>query len=44
MNILLCGDVVGRSGREAIKRHLSGLKRDLNIDVALIEPKKQTKH
>jgi metallophosphoesterase (TIGR00282 family) len=36
VNILLCGDVVGRSGREAIKRHLSGLKRDLNIDVAIV--------
>ena len=36
MNILLCGDVVGRSGREAVKRHLSGLKRDLAIDVAIV--------
>ena len=36
MNILLCGDVVGRSGREAIKRHLPRLKRDLNIDVAIV--------
>jgi len=29
LNILLFGDVVGRSGREAIKAHLPGLKRDL---------------
>ena len=36
MNILLCGDVVGRSGREAIKRHLPALKRDLCIDVAIV--------
>ena len=36
MNILLCGDVVGRSGREAIKRHLPALKRDLGIDVAIV--------
>jgi len=36
VNILLCGDVVGRSGREAIKRHLPALKRDLCIDVAIV--------
>ena len=36
MNILLCGDVVGRSGREAIKRHLPALKRDLCVDVAIV--------
>jgi 2',3'-cyclic-nucleotide 2'-phosphodiesterase len=36
LNILLCGDVVGRSGREAIQRHLPGLKRDLAIDVAIV--------
>ncbi|HEV2336661.1 MAG TPA: TIGR00282 family metallophosphoesterase [Stellaceae bacterium] len=36
MNILLCGDVVGRSGREAIKTHLPGLKRDLAIDLAIV--------
>ena len=36
MNILLCGDVVGRSGREAVRRHLPGLKRDLAIDVAIV--------
>ncbi len=36
MNILLCGDVVGRSGRDAIKTHLPQLKRDLAIDVAIV--------
>jgi 2',3'-cyclic-nucleotide 2'-phosphodiesterase len=36
LNILLCGDVVGRSGREAVRRHLPGLKRDLAIDVAIV--------
>ena len=36
MNILLLGDVVGRSGREAVKAHLPGLKRDLVIDVAIV--------
>src|SRR5437588_11282501 len=36
MNILFCGDVVGRSGREAVSRHLPGLKRDLAIDVAIV--------
>ena len=36
VNILFCGDVVGRSGREAVRRHLPGLKRDLAIDVAIV--------
>jgi 2',3'-cyclic-nucleotide 2'-phosphodiesterase len=36
LNILLCGDVVGRAGRDAVKTHLSGLKRDLAIDLAII--------
>lgn len=36
MNILLCGDVVGRSGRDAIKTHLLGLKRDLRVDLAIV--------
>src|SRR5207237_5133358 len=35
VNILFCGDVVGRSGRAAVSRHLPGLKRDLAIDVAI---------
>jgi metallophosphoesterase (TIGR00282 family) len=36
MNILLCGDVVGRPGREAVKTHLPQLRRDLLIDVAIV--------
>jgi 2',3'-cyclic-nucleotide 2'-phosphodiesterase len=36
LNILLCGDVVGRSGREAVKAHLPGLKRDLAVDLAIV--------
>ena len=36
VNILFCGDVVGRSGREAVSRHLPGLKRDLAVDVAIV--------
>ncbi len=36
MNILLCGDVVGRSGRDAVKTHLPQLKRDLAIDLAIV--------
>ena len=36
MNILLCGDVVGRAGRDAVKAHLPLLKRDLAIDVAIV--------
>jgi metallophosphoesterase (TIGR00282 family) len=36
VNILLCGDVVGRAGRDAIKQHLPRLKHDLAIDVAIV--------
>ena len=36
MNILLCGDVVGRAGREAVKAHLPRLRRHLAIDVAIV--------
>ncbi|MBV9861253.1 MAG: TIGR00282 family metallophosphoesterase [Alphaproteobacteria bacterium] len=36
MKILFCGDVVGRVGREAVKAHLPGLRRDLAIDVAVV--------
>ena len=36
MNILLLGDVVGRAGRDAVKTHLPGLKRDLAVDVAIV--------
>ena len=36
LHILLCGDVVGRSGREAVQEHLPRLKRDLAIDLAIV--------
>ena len=36
MNILFCGDVVGRSGRERSRQHLPRLKRDLAIDLAIV--------
>ena len=36
MNLLLLGDVVGRPGREAVKAHLPVLRRDLAIDVAIV--------
>ncbi|HVC53119.1 MAG TPA: TIGR00282 family metallophosphoesterase [Stellaceae bacterium] len=36
MNILLCGDVVGRPGREAVAAHLPRLRAELAIDVAIV--------
>ncbi len=36
MNILICGDVMARPGREAVKQHLPGLRHDLQIDVAIL--------
>jgi hypothetical protein len=36
LNILVCGDVVGKSGRAAIAAHLPGLRRDLGLDVAIV--------
>ena len=36
MHILLCGDVVGRAGRDAIKAYLPQLRRELAIDVAIV--------
>jgi len=36
MNILLLGDVVGRPGRDAVKAHLPPLRRDLDIDIAVV--------
>jgi 2',3'-cyclic-nucleotide 2'-phosphodiesterase len=36
MNILLCGDVVGRPGRDAVKAHLPALRRGLLVDVAVV--------
>jgi len=34
--ILFCGDVVGRSGRDAVKRHLPTLRRDFAIDLVVV--------
>ncbi len=36
MRILFLGDVVGRSGRDAVERHLPGLRARLAIDLAVI--------
>ena len=36
MNLLLLGDVVGRPGRDAVMAHLPALRRDLKIDVAIV--------
>ncbi|MGE0653210.1 MAG: YmdB family metallophosphoesterase, partial [Alphaproteobacteria bacterium] len=32
MKLLFCGDIVGRSGRAAVTRHLPGLRRLLGLD------------
>jgi hypothetical protein len=36
VNILVCGDVVGRAGRDIVKQYLPQLKRDLAVDVAIV--------
>lgn len=36
MRILFCGDVVGRSGREAIEKHLPQLKEKLKLDFIIV--------
>jgi 2',3'-cyclic-nucleotide 2'-phosphodiesterase len=36
LHILLCGDVVGRAGRDAVKQHLPRLKQELAIDLAIV--------
>ena len=36
MNILLCGDVVGRSGRDAVRRHVPSLRRELALDLVVV--------
>lgn len=35
MNILFCGDVMGRPGREAVTRYVPGLRRDLALDLVV---------
>ena len=36
MKVLYCGDVVGRSGRDALAKHLPGLRRDLALDFIIV--------
>ncbi|MBI36559.1 MAG: TIGR00282 family metallophosphoesterase [Alphaproteobacteria bacterium] len=36
MNILFCGDVVGRAGREVVNQHLPDLKKQLQLDFIII--------
>lgn len=36
MNILFCGDIVGRSGRDALLENLPRLKHDLSLDVVIV--------
>jgi metallophosphoesterase (TIGR00282 family) len=36
VNILFCGDVVGRSGRDAVKKHVPGLRQELAIDLVVV--------
>lgn len=35
MKILFCGDIVGRSGRKAIEKHVPKLKKELEIDLVI---------
>lgn len=35
MKLLFCGDIVGRAGRQAVARHLPGLRRDLGLDLVV---------
>lgn len=37
MRLLFVGDVMGRSGRDAVAKHLPTLKRDLKIDVTVVD-------
>ncbi len=36
VNILFCGDVMGRAGRDAVKRHVPALRRDLALDLVVV--------
>ena len=36
MRLLFCGDVLGRAGREAVIGKVPGLRRDLNLDLVVI--------
>lgn len=36
MRILICGDIVGRSGRDSIKKYVPDLKKNLSIDFIIL--------
>jgi 2',3'-cyclic-nucleotide 2'-phosphodiesterase len=36
VNILFCGDVVGRSGREAVKKYVPSLREELGIELVVV--------
>ena len=36
MRLAFFGDVVGKSGRDGLSDHLPGLKRDLKLDVVVV--------
>ncbi len=36
MRILFCGDIVGRSGRQALHDHLASLRRQLDLDFVIV--------
>jgi metallophosphoesterase (TIGR00282 family) len=36
MRLLICGDVMGRSGREAVKAHVPRLRRELGLDFVVV--------
>jgi metallophosphoesterase (TIGR00282 family) len=36
MRLLVCGDVVGRAGREAVKAHVPRLRRELGLDFVVV--------
>ncbi|HUK59821.1 MAG TPA: TIGR00282 family metallophosphoesterase [Stellaceae bacterium] len=36
MRLLMCGDVVGRSGRDAVARHVPQLRRELALDFVIV--------
>src|SRR5947209_17454072 len=36
VKILFCGDVVGRPGREAVKKHVPVLRRQFSIDLVVV--------
>src|SRR4051812_17670529 len=37
MRLLVCGDVVGRSGRDAVLKHLPALRKQWNLDFVVVD-------